>query len=308
MQPWYVVDRKSEHSKKILTAPESIQKYLRDICENGYTVIPEAVDTELVVRAKNAYFAFKDQAKNLAPPTENGRHRRVVNLHCAIPPLVDLFATNKALPILDFLFDEESSLYTSLFYEVGSSQDIHRDTPYFWTNPGYNHFGVWVALEDVDEHNGCLQVVPKSHLLQEEDRRGIAAQYYANIEDVPNADDRLWLEYQARAQQSAALAELSVVDVCVQAGDTIIWHPHSLHGGRVIVDHDRTRLSLVIHTTGINQAVYHHSGFFNTEARLASHYEKVNIDRLGRKYVSYDMISFGHQLDVPVDLFLHGRT
>lgn len=303
MHPWYVADRQSEHSDKIKSAPEQLRHHLRDIVENGYTVVRSSIRPARVAEVKKAYFGFKDRAKVINPPTVDGRHRRLVNLHCAIPELVDLFSTNKALPLLDYLFEEEASLYTSLFYEVGSSQDIHRDTPYFWTNPGYKYFGVWVALEDVDEKNGCLQVIPKSNLLKEEDRADVATQFHASMKDVPHSDDRLWTEYQNRAQQTASLAGLSKIDVCVQAGDTIIWHPHTLHGGRVIDDPKRSRLSLVMHSTAVNQAVYHHEGFFNTEASLAQLHDKSHLTRRGRKYVSYDTISFGHAFDAPVEKF-----
>lgn len=300
MSPWYVSEKKAEHSARIEAAPEALRQHVRELVENGYTVVRGAVSPETLTSAKAAYSAFKERAKAFNPPTVDGRHRRLVNLHCAVPELVDLFSKNRAALVLDYLFGEDASLYTSLFYEIGSSQDLHRDTPYFWTNPGYSYFGFWVALEDVDQQNGCLQVVPKSHLLPEEDREDIALQFYANCKDVPNADDRLWMEYQTRAQRTAKSAELSTVDVCVGPGDTIIWHPHLLHGGRVISDPSRTRLSLVMHTTPVNQAVFHHEGFFNPESTLAERYEKPHLTRGDRMYVSYDAVSFGHAVELPV--------
>jgi hypothetical protein len=263
-------------------------------------VVRGSVSPETLATAKSAYFDFKERAKAFNPPTVDGKHRRLVNLHCAVPELVGLFSENRAALLMDYLFGEKASLYTSLFYEIGSSQDIHRDTPYFWTNPGYRYFGFWVALENVDQENGCLQVVPKSHLLPEEDRADIARQFYASHKDVPQSDDRLWMEYQTRAQQVAKRAGLSTIDVPVNAGDTIIWHPHLLHGGRVITDAARTRLSLVMHITPENQAVFHHEGFFNPEATLAERYEKTHLERGDRMYVSYDAVSFGHAVEVSV--------
>ncbi len=301
MIPWYVVDRRSEHNVKIQSAPDLIRDNLRELIEEGYTIVRSSIEPNCIADVKKAFFEFKAHAKGLDLPTDEGRHRRVVNLHCAVPELVDLFSKNKALKLLDYLFEEEASLYTSLFYEVGSSQDIHRDTPYFWTNPGYRYFGISVALEASDEHNGCLQVVPKSHFLKEEDRGEVASQFYTNLNDVPDGDDRLWLEYHTRAQYSATSAGLSTIDVCVEAGDTIIWHPHTLHGGRVIADPKRTRLSLVMHSTPVNQAVYHHDGFFNPGASLAQLQDKLLTTRNGRKYVSYGMVSFGHAVELAVE-------
>ena len=130
MLPWFVADRQSEHANKIELAPDQIKSNLREILELGYTIVRNSVEATCLSNVKKAYFEFKSRAEGLGLPTDEGRHRRVVNLHCAVPELVDLFSTNKALLMLDYLFEEEASLYTSLFYEVGSAQDIHRDTPY----------------------------------------------------------------------------------------------------------------------------------------------------------------------------------
>lgn len=43
-------------------------------------------------------------------------------------------------------------------------QARHQDNRYLRANPGTCH-GAWLALEDTDESNGCLNVVPGSHAL-----------------------------------------------------------------------------------------------------------------------------------------------
>ena len=96
-------------------------------------------------------------------------YRRIVNLHSKLSSAKPLFSSNTALATTDYFFDESTTLYTSLFFERGSGQDCHRDTPYFWTNPGYGYFGVWLALEDVKPDAGPLIVVPKSHKIIDTD-------------------------------------------------------------------------------------------------------------------------------------------
>lgn len=39
----------------------------------------------------------------------------------------------------------------------------HQDRPY-WPMIGYDQLSCWMALDDVDEHNGCMQFIPGSHL------------------------------------------------------------------------------------------------------------------------------------------------
>jgi hypothetical protein len=219
-----------------------------------------------------------------------------------MPSLFKLFYENRqALEILDYFFNEPAELYTSLFYEVGSGQEPHRDTPYFWTNPGYKYFGVWVALEDVDRSNGCLQIIQKSHLLPEENRDAIRSKYYSSLSEIPPSDDRLWSDYQSLSNLRAKEYGLELIDVEVKKGDTIIWHPHTLHGGRPILDTTRSRLSFVMHVTPPQQAVYHHQGFFNSGAILPGHssYEVKNVN--DRAYRSYPNISFEHLLEINID-------
>jgi ectoine hydroxylase-related dioxygenase (phytanoyl-CoA dioxygenase family) len=39
----------------------------------------------------------------------------------------------------------------------------HQDRPY-WPMNGYDQLSCWMALDDVDERNGCMQFIPGSHL------------------------------------------------------------------------------------------------------------------------------------------------
>jgi hypothetical protein len=46
-----------------------------------------------------------------------------------------------------------ATLYSSIFYETGSQQSLHRDTPVFTTRPEYLYFGNTVYLEPAGEEN-----------------------------------------------------------------------------------------------------------------------------------------------------------
>lgn len=47
-----------------------------------------------------------------------------------------------------------------------SALDWHQDSHYYGgTTDGFRVITVWIPLVDVDEHNGCLQVIPGSHKL-----------------------------------------------------------------------------------------------------------------------------------------------
>ncbi len=123
----------------------------------------------------------------------DGHYPRIANLHAAMPELIEFFANNNiAYDVQSAMFGATPSLYTSLFYERGSAQDIHRDTPYFSTKPKLFYLGVWVALEDANEQNGALNIVRGGHKIQEPDRAAIALRHFPSLDAVPTSSPDLW--------------------------------------------------------------------------------------------------------------------
>lgn len=45
---------------------------------------------------------------------------------------------------------------------IGAAKDWHQDLPYFPLSPGGRCLGLWLALDDADLANGCMQVIPRS--------------------------------------------------------------------------------------------------------------------------------------------------
>lgn len=212
--------------------------------EIGYVVL----DTDLAKQCDDVVAEFSALEKihsEILKREPDGRYPRLINFHLAIPKMLHIFSQNHlALAVQDAFFNAKSSLYTSLFYERGSAQDLHRDTPYFTTRPEHKYLGVWTALEDVDESNGPLMVMPYGHLLPEEDREAIAAFVFPDGK-IPDASDELWVAYQTAVANRGMQSGLIVQSVPIRKGQTIIWHPQLPHGGAPILDVSRTRLSLV---------------------------------------------------------------
>jgi ectoine hydroxylase-related dioxygenase (phytanoyl-CoA dioxygenase family) len=194
-------------------------------------------------------------------------------------------------------------LYTSLFYERGSAQEVHRDTPVFVTRPEYRYFGTWVALEDTDPDNGPLVVVRGGHLLPEIDREGIARSFCANLDDVPALSNDMWVSYQHEVAAQCARAGLGTDPVCAKMGDTIIWHPQAPHGGAPIRDLRRTRFSLVMHSTPLGVPVYRQDVFFNPSKPVSDRAPWNYVSRGRRRYADFREISFGHVRSYPLEAF-----
>jgi len=303
-QPWFVSNTIAQGDLASLAA--DVKSHVRNMIENGYTVIKSALPKAFCKQVVEDFHAFAalNESKFERFRDADGHYPRIANLHAAFTPLQQVFSQNHmALAVQRALFRAEPSLYTSLFYERGSSQDIHRDTPYFSTKPELFYLGVWVALEDAGTENGALEVVPKGHLIPEFDREKIALELFPDLDGMPSSSQQLWDIYQAKVWEACNERGLEKLVVPVSAGDTIIWHPQLPHGGSKIRDLSRTRFSFVMHTTPVGVPVYHQNVFFNPtkEVPIDSSWGYDRLD--GAMFVGHDEVDFAHREQFNVSTF-----
>jgi phytanoyl-CoA hydroxylase len=241
-----------------------VKGHALEVVAKGYTVVRGAVPPEVCRDTIAAFRRFEraNEAIFGANRNEHGHYPRLINLHTAMPGLLRLFTQNKIwLAVQDVLFGAPTALYTSLFYEVGSQQPLHRDTPVFATRPEYLYFGSSVYLEASDDGNGCLEVMPGGHLIPELDREALALRRYGALDKIPDMDGEGWEEYQNTVVAAGRQRRLATRTLHAQPGDSVIWHPQLPHGGTAIRDVKRTRFSLVMHTTPVGVPVYHMDAF-----------------------------------------------
>ena len=274
------------------------------LIEEGYAVIPNAVDAGVCEEALRQVDRLKEAHADIVKKNadEFGHLYRVVNLHLALDGLKRAFAENqRGLEVCDRFFEESTSLYTSLYYERGSEQDFHRDTPYFSTKPAGKYLGVWLALDDVDDENGPLRVTPGSHMLPPIDVEKMAREIFPDPANIPSISMEGWNAYQEAVQQQVRAQGLSQKNVHVKRGDVIIWHPEMLHGGAPHINKKRSRRSLVMHVTPVGVPVYHIDVFFNPSKKVPTKagwgYEEFQT----RKIAKFDQVDFGHEYVVPVN-------
>lgn len=283
--------------------PEHLKADVDFFLDNGYVVIKNGASKELVQQAYSDYREHKKRFHNIYAPhgDEYGYQCRITNLHMAIPTLRELFTKNyHALEVQDFLFGRPSSVYSSLTFEKGTEQSLHRDSPYFTTNPEYYYLGVWTALEAVDETNGQLMVVPRGHLLHEVDRFEIFQRFYSYGDEINHSDSRLWNNYQLATTQNIEKNGLEVIGVPMDAGDVLIWHPHLPHGGSTINDKTRTRMSIVMHVVPEGVPIHGMDVFFgNRKPFERAQYPTMEHD--GRLFMRHTEIDFAHEDPIPVE-------
>ena len=277
---------------------EPAMRHAANIVALGYTVIPNVVPPEHCRKVIGEFQKFYLQ--NAATFDQHRSNRgilpRFTNLHMALPIMTQLFTQNKLLlEVQDFLFGRPTSLYTSLYYERGSEQPAHRDTPVFCTRPEYNYFGNTLYLDGAGEDNGCLEVLAGGHLVGELDREAMARARYGSLDALPQLDDHMWNDYQKRVVDRCTERGLKATKLYMNPGDCVIWHPQLPHGGTPIRDTSLTRHSFVFHTAPVGARVYHQHVFFHPSKPFPEMAEWDQQIIEGRAVVHHPQgIAFGH--------------
>jgi len=268
-----------------------VKNYLEVLNQEGYVIIPSSVKDSQIDLCLESYSEIK-KTSSTRPI------KRLANSHFFSTEIRNMFTCNSALETCDLFFEKKTCIYTSLFYEAGSEQEIHRDSPYFRTEPINNFLGMWVALEDANEENGSLKLYEKGHLLKEEDLRQIRQVFYSSHKETPDTCMDLWTEYQDRVEARCIRAGLDFKILDVKKGDTVLWHPMLPHGGSEIIKPGATRNSIVFHVTPEDVPVYRARSFFNPEVKQSPKVSWKYLEEKNRKFAYFRSSATAFGLDL----------
>ena len=129
-----------------------------------------------------------------------------------------------------FLGSEPLAVQTMLYFKPAGArgQALHQDNFYLRAQPG-TCMAAWMALDDCDEENGCMRVVPGSHEWP--------------VLCTTEADTEV-----SFTNVTVLLPEgLSTVPVVMKAGDVLFFNGSVVHGSFPNVSNDRFRRALIGH-------------------------------------------------------------
>lgn len=158
----------------------------------------------------------------------------------------------KLLQLLNLLLQGEAILFQSINFIMGSEQHTHSDSIHMTTYPLGGLLGVWIALDDINEHNGPLHYYPGSHKLP----------YYLNA-DYNNEGSacllgrKSYTEYEEMIAKKITAEGIPKKVFSAQKGDLLVWHANLFHGGEPHTDRQITRKSMVLHYFKKGVVCYH---------------------------------------------------
>jgi len=125
---------------------------------------------------------------------------------------------------------EPYAVQSMLYFKPAGArgQALHQDNFYLQVKPG-TCLAAWLALDDCDEENGCMQVVPGSHAWSV--LCHVKADASVSCTDIT----------------APLLPQHRPVPVPMKAGDVLFFHGSLVHGSYPNASKDRFRRSLIGH-------------------------------------------------------------
>lgn len=199
--------------------------------ENGYILFPKLVDFALLDECKDRFIEYCNGKMNTAHMTimkDSSLKHKNVEGEFLINKIQDfnfddvLFKYVEYKPMVDIVESiiggNITGVHSMLINKPPNSEKdasrhpMHQDLHYFPFRPAEWIVASWTAMEKVDESNGCLFVVPGSH-------KGTLMKH----EYPPNVTN-------AAYHGVMGLDHVPTVNLKMEKGDTVFFHPILLHG------------------------------------------------------------------------------
>ncbi|WP_158241503.1 phytanoyl-CoA dioxygenase family protein [Novosphingobium sp. TH158] len=145
-------------------------------------------------------------------PNEAGNYYSVMDADQALSAAIQEWSAGKLSPAMDRVAVGWKPIRTGVLIKPAHG----KETRFHLHQPITDHpFGLsvigWCALRDCDEHNGCLRVIPGSHLLFRHIGAGSAI-------------------YPENAEDQKLLIQRHAIPVPLKSGEAIFFHNGLLHG------------------------------------------------------------------------------
>lgn len=207
--------------------------------EQGFVIIRGLFSAEEVASYSDHYTTLRESGTypgdsagiDIGSDDPLQKYPRMIHMHrwdeISMKWMIDA-RLNKSMTAL--LGNEPYAVQTMLYFKPAGArgQALHQDQSYLQVQPG-TCMAAWLALDDCDEENGCLQMVPGSHkwpllCLTDAD---INQSFTEITVDLP--------------------ADVETTPIIMQAGDVAFFNGQVVHGSFPNTSTDRFRRALIGH-------------------------------------------------------------
>jgi phytanoyl-CoA hydroxylase len=205
----------------------------------GYLIVKGMFSKEQIEEIKQTFQELSDQKfpKYFEPELKSDqadplkRYPRFIHPHLFNEKAKKYMIHAPVMELLRDLYEEEPLAVQSMFYykPPGSrGQALHQDNFYLKVEPG-NCIAAWTAIDEADEDNGCLLVVPKTN------------HYDIVCPDVSDSRESFTAHYVKPPKDQKA------IPVVMEKGDVLFFNGNLIHGSYRNKTKERFRRAFICH-------------------------------------------------------------
>jgi ectoine hydroxylase-related dioxygenase (phytanoyl-CoA dioxygenase family) len=176
--------------------------------KNGYIIIKDFLDFEQVKNFNKIFNStcdlsrYSGMARYTSMEKESLHNRNMISniIQINIRPLLDELLINYKCPIFQYFVKMSKS---------DGNVGLHTDTTLLLNPQIESHYGLWLPLQNVNEYNGALKVIPKSHT------------WYNGV--YTNSNTWPFLPFIDKIEKKAISLDL-------KAGDLVVFDNRLIHG------------------------------------------------------------------------------
>lgn len=185
--------------------------------ENGYLNVGQTLTDEgLNILKSQCMEAWDNEKKSFDPEKNWLQNALLVDIHKKSPIVRDFYFDGPVVEMATQLIGPNIKAATSqlTFKMRGNTMSFewHQDNGYGELKP-YNAITTLTALEDVDEENGCLRIIPGSHKIGQID--------VDHLFKSSRSDKEVSIKVEADEEKA--------IPAVMKAGETLIFHCWMLH-------------------------------------------------------------------------------
>lgn len=231
----------------------------------GYLHPFTSLDSEDMVKLRPSVEAAIATEPSFIPNAGQCRHldRKLVYDLCSHPAILDVVSS---------ILGNDVVLWRSqFFYKKPGAPGIpwHQDTEYWPIEPSLN-ISAWLAFEEVDSSNGCVQIVPGSHKKL-----------------VPHIQQDTGHSVFQRVADPSEFDAAQAVNMVLKPGEFFVFNEKTLHYSDPIpADSNRTRMGVAIRYTTPMVQVNHHKVFPGHKSILVRGIDSFQINEYANPPVS----------------------
>jgi len=243
-KPWFETDFSIEILNKLKLNKEK-KREIKFFIKNGYVIIKNALSKQEIKNIVKDFDKITSSNKFKKNPKyfHYNNSPRIVEGYRQSKNIKKICFNKKINNFLKIVYNSDPLPISTINFIRGTEQPLHSDYIHFGSIPELYLAGVWFALEKVNNNNGPLNVVPKSHKLEIVDFTDLNLSVPQTTKDLK----KNYTIYEDYLKKLIKVKKLKVKKLTIEKGDAIIWAANLMHGGSKIKKNNSTRYSQVVH-------------------------------------------------------------